>query len=141
MTTQYEQLRYSFDNILKELDDICKGIDDIAEKVPESDTTVHTQQDKSTNKLKNFNINSAVLVDQGSSDLVDEYKDLKSRSELTNSVNRSSDQVFLSFDQNSLSYNASIEFVDDGQIEPELINLQGNRQVSPFVSKREVRGE
>ena len=87
--SSYDQLRYSFDNILKELDDICRGIDDLTENFPVESPPppvdafkVHIQSDKKINSILN-NIRN------------DEQVNAKP-------VNDSTEQkdIFLSFDNN-----------------------------------------
>ena len=86
--SSYDQLRYSFDNILKELDDICRGIDDLTDNFPVESPQpvdipkVHIQSDKKINSVSN-NIRNDEQVN-------------------ANPVNDSSEQkdIFLSFDIN-----------------------------------------
>jgi hypothetical protein len=143
MATQYEQLRYSFDNILKELDDICKGIDDISERVPESidSGTVHTQSYKKSNKISNINI----LIEHSSSDFNTDTDNFESviSSEANESSNgcrdrnqgmetptKSDHHEFLSFEQsssfNSESLDRNGDDINSNNLEHEMVNLNDN---------------
>ena len=88
--SSYDQLRFSFDNILKELDDICKGIDYISESFPDKEinSNVHTQSFVNSSGITHFNINSSPffqseqepkLIEESFHDIQDEEKLIKNQ--------------------------------------------------------------
>ncbi len=154
MTTQYEQLRYSFDNILKELDDICKGIDDISERVPESidSGTVHTQSHKKSNKISNININGASYIEHSLSDLNadteiyesvigEEFSEFRDQRQDLETLTKSDQHEFLSFEQSSSFNSESLDKNEDdlnsNKLESEVVNITNN---SDHVKKLNKRG-
>ncbi len=103
----YDQLRYSFDNILKELDDICKGIDDLTENFPIDNNNnniniVHTQK-----TAKKNNITSSKTISIGNHNTSNEESEREasaSRAPLDAQIFHSETNLerdlFLSFDNN-----------------------------------------
>ena len=144
MATQYEQLRFSFDNILKELEDICKGIDDIAERVPNTEIHPHTdrvrtqshRKTSSHNRITNININNNInkydssKIEIRNGNLRPDFMDIVSL-DIVSKNSGQQQQGFVSFEENSYSYSESLDrnteeanFENDsnqGFIEPDLV--------------------
>ncbi len=153
--SSYDQLRFSFDNILKELDDICKGIDYISESFPDKEinSNVHTQSFVNSSGITHFNINSSPffqseqelkLIEESFHDIQDEEKLIKNQIEANKFVDEKEDLLcsinksgtFLSFEHNSSnpeSIEVSVNY-ESNYVDPSLFS-ENEKPVTSNIGK------